>query len=152
MINTKSILQQYLERTKNDLLASYRSKGLRASGSAENLTISVKSEGSGVSGTITGPIQWYFMENGRQPNKKKTKGQVYFLYQKLKEWQEQKGININAWLAARKIVYEGIKVPNAHNPGGVISDVVNDKWLDGLNNDLNNAIVSEYKSIIKSWQ
>lgn len=152
MINTKSILQETLTQAKNDLVSSYRSKGLNASGESENLTIDIDSNGYTVNGRISGPIQWYFMENGRQPNKDKSRGQIGFLYGILKRWAEQKGVKINAWMAARKIVYEGIKVPNRHNPGGVISDVINDEFISRLNDKLNAAVVSEYKSIIKSWQ
>ena len=36
------------------------------------------------------------------------------------------------FLAQRKIGTEGIRVPNRHNPGGVITDVVNDQLIDKI--------------------
>jgi hypothetical protein len=92
------------------------------------------------------------MEHGRRPNKKQTKGQIYFLSKILDTWAEQKGIKINTWLAAQKIVVHGIQVPNKHNPGGVISDVINQEWLDGVGKELGIAVVEEFKTIVKLWQ
>lgn len=151
-MNTSQILKEHLDKTRNDLIGSYRAKGLKASGSAENLIVDVANKGFETVGKIAGGVQWYHMQNGRKPNKKKTKGQIYFLYKILQVWAEQKGIQINEWLAAKKIVEKGIQVPNRHNPGGVISDVINDKWLEELNVKLRNSVVEEYKSIITRWQ
>ena len=145
------ILTDYLNETKVDLIQSYREKGLKASGRAEDLEIEVKSNGFDVTGKITGPIQWEFMQNGRRPNKKKTKGQIYFLSKILDEWADQKGININTWLAARKIVYKVIQEPNRHDPGGVISDVINDKWEQELINRIGLARIEDFKTIIRTW-
>ena len=146
------ILENYLKDTEGKLLANYNNIGLRASGDAENTNTVITRQGDSVHAAIEAPLQWYFMENGRKPNKNPSKGQIYFLSEILKDWQKAKGIAINTWLAATKIVNEGIKVPNKHNPGGVISNVINDTWMSELNKKLSFAVIDSYKTIIKSWQ
>lgn len=152
MKTTTQIVNDYMSQTKSDLIQSYRDKGLKASGGAENLTVNVVSSGDGVRGTIAAPIQWWFMQNGRKPNKNATTGQIYFLKEILDKWQEDKGITINTWLAAKKIVTKGITVPNRYNPGGVISDVVNSEWLNKLGDQLQAAKIEEFNTIIRQWQ
>jgi len=81
---------------------------------------------------------------------------IAFIYVKLLEWMKVKGIeDINPWMAARKIVREGIKVPNRHNAGGVISGVINEEWIDKLqikildvqNETYMDAVLSDLKSV-----
>ena len=81
---------------------------------------------------------------------------IAFIYVKLLEWMKVKGVtDINPWMAARKIVREGIKVPNKYNKGGVISGVINEKWIDDLNDKIfavqnetfMDAITSDLQSI-----
>ena len=88
-----------------------------------------------------------YMEEGRGPNKRQDRGMIAFIYVKLLEWMKVKGVtDINPWMAARKIVREGIKVPNRFNKGGVISGVINEQWMDDLNDkifDLQNEAFME---------
>lgn len=130
MSEYKTILDKILDETVDDLRRSMDQKELKASGKASrSLKKKVETSGSVTKGTIQGAIQWYFLERGRGPNRKQTPGQAKYLGILLKDWVKAKGIDINPFAAAWKIVREGIKVPNPHNPGGVISDVINKEWL-----------------------
>ena len=134
MSELSELISVELERTKGQLIAQSRALGLTASGSYErSLEVFVNQSGDNIKAGILGAEHVNFMEHGRGPNKKQDRGQIAFIYVKLLEWMKVKGItDINPWMAARKIVREGITVPNRYNAGGVVSGVINEKWLDDL--------------------
>jgi len=139
----------YLNKTLKDLIANYDRLGLRSSGRyANELKVLITKSGTMTIAKITGPIESYFMERGRGPNKDKSLKSVRALGHILEQWVKDKGIDVNPYAAANKIVNEGIKVPNPHNPGGVISDIINDKWKDDLSKLLKYDVVTSVKSDI----
>jgi hypothetical protein len=96
-----------------------------------------------------------YMELGRRPNKRQDRGMIAFMYVKILEWMKVKGVTgINPWMAARKIVTEGITVPNKHNAGGVLSGVINEDWMDRIqksiidyqNETIMTSVVASFKS------
>lgn len=132
------LIESEFEQTSKDLVRQYNSLGLRASGAYErSLESRVTEQGENINAVIMGAEHARFMEEGRGPNKRQDRGMIAFIYVKLLEWMKVKGVSdINPWMAARKIVREGIKVPNKHNRGGVISGVINEQWLDDLNDKI----------------
>lgn len=134
MINLGTVIQEYFEDTKGSLIDQYDSLGLRASGKyAESLLVTVEEEETKIRATIQGAEHVIWMEEGRGPNKRQDRGMIAFVYVKILEWMKVKGVsNINPWMTAKRIVEEGIKVPNPNNKGGVISGVINEEWLDDL--------------------
>jgi hypothetical protein len=122
-MNRKAIYTDYLERFKAALIENYDKLGLRASGKfAESLSYTINKNKL----TMYGAYHSLFMENGR--------GSGGFPPLKaIEEWIEVKrglpAIFVEkkkqfAYIIARKIAREGIQVPNQHNEGKVISDVV----------------------------
>jgi hypothetical protein len=125
----KDIVQYYLDTTKSDLIKNYKRMGLRASGKFERgLEVSVKDSGSSIHAEILSESHAYFMQQGRGSNKEQTAKQARSLGKILEQWVKDKGIDVNPYAAAWKIVRQGINVPNQHNKGGVITDVINDEW------------------------
>ena len=122
-MSREEIYTKYLERFKKDLIANYDKLGLRASGKfAEGLEYEIKGDKL----TMYGAKHSIFMEYGRGPG-------GFPPLKAIEEWIEVKRglppIFVEkkkqfAFLIARKIAKEGIKVPNEHNAGKVISDVV----------------------------
>jgi hypothetical protein len=135
MSKTKEILTLELNSTVGKLRENYESLGLRASGRwGRSLQTVVTDETYGFRGLIKGLDYTNQMVRGRGPNQNQSRGMIAFMYVKILEWMQVKGISdLNPWLVAQKIVREGIKVPNRHNPGTVISDVINDQWLEDIN-------------------
>lgn len=128
-----SIVNAYLEQTRKDLIASYQEKGLKASGRyAKGLTYEVEDTGTTINAFIESEGHVWYMEEGRKPNKEKTARQARSLGHILEQWVKDKGISVNPYAAAWKIVREGIQVPNRYNPGDVVEDVVTNEWFDGL--------------------
>jgi len=140
-------IKEYGNKTVKDLIKSYEDKGLRASGRyARELKSIVTKSGTKTNLKITGPIEAYFMEHGRAPNKVQNHQAVKNLGWHLQQWIADKGIDVNPYAAAHKIVYEGIQVPNPHNPGGVISDVVNEDWIDELKKIIGLDVITDIRS------
>ena len=157
MSELSDLINAELNKTVGDLVLQHKQLGLKASGSYErSLETYMEDNDDNIRAGILGAPHARYMEEGRGPNKRQDKGMIAFIYIKLLEWMKVKGItDINPWMAARKIVREGIKVPNRYNAGGVISGVINDEWLvdlqekilDVQNDSYMDAVLSELKSI-----
>lgn len=143
-MSLESKITDVLEKGKNDLIKSYSSKGLRASGKFErSLETFFKEKDNGFSFGILGANYADIMQNGRMPNKNKDSLKKFVGWAGstfLADWVKDKGLSISPFAVAWKIAREGIKVPNRFNPGGVISDVINDSFVE------------EFRQIIKFHQ
>lgn len=114
-------IEVLLTKLRDDIEASYKAKGLMASGNfAKELKLAVGSN----SAQITAPRYVGAMEGGRAAGRRPPVAII-------RDWiiaKNKMGANIPleaAYPIAKKIGEEGIKVPNEHNPGGVVSDVLN---------------------------
>ena len=125
MNSQEQIYIKYLEILKEKLISKYIELGLKASGSYEE---ELEEEVLPNKLIMWGAGHSYFMENGRNSGKFPPKNVI-------EDWIETKeGLPAVfkekkkqfAFLIARKIATEGIKVPNKHNKGNVVSDVVDD--------------------------
>ena len=154
MKNILDLVTEEMNVTKDLIAKSYNAKGLKASGKFErSLEVKIEQTSDGIKAKILGAYHTQFMQNGRRPNKKQTKGQIYFLYKILEQWAIDKGISINPYMAAKKTVYEGIKVPNPKNDGKFIDDVINESWLKQFSDKIRIAQIENIKSdILKQWQ
>lgn len=148
------IVKEYADKAVKALIQSYESKGLRASGRyARELKSIITKSGTKTNLKITGPIEAYFMEHGRGPNKVPSHQAVKNMGWYLQQWVEDKGISVNPYAAAHKIVYSGIQVPNQYNPGGVISDIINDDWFVELNKLLGFDVITDIRSdVLKQFK
>jgi hypothetical protein len=149
------ILNEWSERTKQELIDKYRSLGLKASGAFENgLTVETSEMKTAI---WTVPHTW-FMVNGRNKNQsndketiKKWVGWAGSTF--LKKWVADKGLDISPFAVAYKIAREGIRVPNQYNEGTLISSVINDNSISGLLSQMGIYIIKDIKTDIqKTWQ
>ena len=134
------IISNYLEETKAQLIQSYISKGLKASGSFERgLQSSVRDTGRTIHGEITSEGHAWFMQEGRKPNKKASeedwKKWAYWATNEdisgggfLKKWMRDKGIVGNAFMMAYGIAKRGSSVPNPYNQGNLFTDIFTEQW------------------------
>ena len=140
-------VEKYFNTTVKELIENYDRLGLRSSGRyARELKVVITKNGSKINAKITGPVESIFMEQGRGPNKDKSHKSVQALGHILEQWVKDKGIDVNPYAAAHKIVNKGITVPNPHNKGGVISDIINDEWKQGLTDMLRFDVIKGIKS------
>ncbi|MBE8727973.1 hypothetical protein C4F50_23905 [Flavobacterium sp. KB82] len=136
--DNEAIYNKYLEMLRVKLIAKYDELGLRASGLyADSLEPEV---------TPTKMIMWgadhsYYMENGRASGKFPPYNPDTGTFDEISEWVDKKGIlpadfaenkKGFVFLVARKIATEGITVPNEHNKGKVITEVVDDFLANDL--------------------
>ncbi len=147
-------VKEYGDKAVKDLIDNYNKLGLRASGRyARELKSVVTTSGTKTNLTITGPIEAIFMEQGRGPNKVQSHQAVKNLGWYLQQWVADKGIDVNPYAAAHKIVYQGITVPNPNNPGGVISDIINDQWFAELNKVIGFDVITRIESdVLKQFK
>ena len=149
------ILSEWAERTKQELIDKYKSMGLKASGAFEDGLTTETDENSTKIWTV--PHTWY-MVNGRNQNIKQDKESIkkwvgWAGSTFLKKWVEDKGLDISPFAVAYKIAREGIRVPNQHNDGTLISSVINDNSIDGLLSKMGIYVIKDIKTEIqKAWQ
>lgn len=125
-------IEVLLTKIRDDIEASYKAKGLMASG---NFAKELKLVVSGNSAKITAPRYVGAMEGGRAVGKRPP----LWIIRKWIEDKNKQGANIPltaAYPIAKAIGEEGIKVPNSHNPGGVVSDVLNPARVLKLQNEI----------------
>ena len=159
MPTINEIVTTWLDEKEGAVKQSYLSKGLKASGRfGESLENEVTTLPYSVNAKMTGLNYGYFMQNGREPTKGGGGGVT--LKEMIRQWIDDKGIvpkdNISldslAFLIARKIHRDGIKVPNKFNPGGVFSDVFTKKSIAELGTSIGSQFLLETKSnILKSF-
>ena len=149
------ILNEWAERTKQELIDKYKSMGLKASGAFEDGLSTETDENSTKIWTV--PHTW-FMVNGRGANSKQSEEDVkkwvgWAGSTFLKKWVDDKGLSISPFAVAYKIAREGIRVPNQYNDGTLISSVINDNSIERLLSDMGIFTIKDIKSeIIKTWQ
>lgn len=125
-------IEVLLTKLRDDIEASYKAKGLMASG---NFAKELKLVVSGNNARITAPRYVGAMEGGRAVGKRPP----LWIIRKWIEDKNKQGANIPlsaAYPIAKLIGEEGIKVPNSHNPGGVVSDVLNPARVLKLQNEI----------------
>lgn len=125
-------IEVLLTKIRDDIEASYKAKGLMASGNfAKELKLVVGRN----SAQITAPRYVGAMEGGRAVGKRPP----LWIIRKWIEDKNKQGANIPlsaAYPIAKAIGESGIKVPNSHNPGGVVSDVLNPARVLKLQNEI----------------
>lgn len=145
---------------QRELVLNYDKLGLRASGKwANELENFYNETGNGYRFGILGASYSDIMENGRRPNKKQNKeslrkwvgwaGSTF-----LKDWVDNKGLTISPFAVAWKIAREGVKVPNAFNSGGLVTDVINEQSVEQfaeiIRFDVIESISSEVKGVFSN--
>nr|DAE20440.1 MAG TPA: hypothetical protein [Siphoviridae sp. cttOT32] len=125
-------IEVLLANLRDDIEASYKAKGLMASG---NFAKELKLVVSGNNARITAPRYVGAMEGGRIADKRPP----LWIIRKWIEDKNKQGASIPltaAYPIAKAIGEFGIKVPNSHNPGGVVSDVLNPARVLKLQNEI----------------
>lgn len=125
-------IEVLLTKLRDDIEASYKAKGLMASG---NFAKELKLVVDGNNARITAPRYVGAMEGGRAVGKRPP----LWIIRKWIEDKNRQGANIPltaAYPIAKAIGEFGIKVPNSHNPGGVVSDVLNPARVLKLQNEI----------------
>jgi hypothetical protein len=152
-LKADDIIQDWLNDTKGALIVNYDKLGLRASGRwANSLDTFIEKKQNNFAAGILGEHYTQYLENGRLPTTKGTiPGKLRGI---IKNWIKVKGIvprdNISidslAYLITRKIHKFGIKVPNAFNTGGLLSNVITNDKIKQLMDKLGSYYLNEIKT------
>jgi len=144
-----------MEQRKAVLLSNYESKGLKASGAfGQGVRIEPRQDGS----SMYAPIQVLMMTEGRKPNTnqdpkalKKFVGWAGSTF--LKKWVSDRGLQVSPYAVAWSIARNGVKVPNAHNDGRLLTDTFTQESKQELFKSITRSYVTELKTDIHNlWQ
>ena len=155
MSDMKKILNSWLSQTKIDLRRNYVRTKRKASGNwGRELKEFTKSEPNKIKAGMMAPKYTGAITDGRSPNKnqdpeaiRKWVGWAGSTF--LAEWVKNKGVSANPFAVAYKIATEGWQIPNKHNKGDLVSNVLTDKWIESLNKSLSLYFVENFKSDFK---
>lgn len=132
-----TILNSNGKQIVKDLQDSMKSKGLDASGkTSRSITYQVEESLTKATLRIMANRSIGALEFGRKAGKRPPRVDI-------EGWADSKPNVMNkgpkkltrdqkVFLAQRKIGRDGIQVPNKHNPGGVITDVINDQLINKI--------------------
>lgn len=154
-MSAQLIINKWLQDTQKELVRNYDRLGLRASGKwADSLESFYSQQKGNIKAGILGESYTEQLENGRRPNQKSSEEEIrkwvgWAGNTIIKDWVEDKGLDLNPFAVAYKIAREGWNVPNKHNKGGLVTDVVTDERIDELNNKLALFYIGEIRSDIK---
>jgi len=144
----KKELDSFGKQTTKDLVLNYIKMGLKASGAFESGLVYETSDSSI---EIKAPLHARAMETGRRAGSLPPVDDI-LKWVKLGKIVKKDDITDEqlAWAIARKIQRDGIKVPNKHNVGKVISSILLDgriaKLLEEIQKkELNNVEVEIFK-------
>ena len=159
MAQQDEIIRVWLAETRGQLIENYLRLGLKASGQwANSLESFQEKTATGQKLGIIGQDYTDQLENGRLPNKNQGEkalrawvgwaGSTF-----LAQWVKDKGLPHNPFAVAWKIAKKGWDVPNQHNAGGLVSDVITDEWIGELGSKLINASINDIRSdILKQFK
>ncbi len=145
---SKEVLQKEFESLKEDLIQSYDSKGMRASGKWANELEVVVEENRG---TLLGLEYSQQLETGRSSGKQPPSSVIeQWIYDKGIDSTIESNISVKslAYLIARKIGREGWK---RENHGGVelITQTITDKRLEEILSSVSDAALIAYSTDIQ---
>jgi len=157
----EEIINNWLTQLETDLIKNYDRLGLRASGRwAKSLDKFIDNKNNKISLGIKGERYTGALEYGRKKTTS-TQASSPTLREQIRKWIDDKGITPKdkiskdslAYLIARKIHKEGIKVPNKYNAGGLVTDVITKKRIQELNKAIGLNLIATFKSdIIKDFK
>jgi hypothetical protein len=158
-MNVETIISSWLDGVQKDLTINYKRLGLKASGGWPKQLEQFQEVSAGrIRAGMLGANYTQWIENGRGPNRDQSKeglkawvgwaGSTF-----LKQWVKDKKINISPFAVAWKIALRGWKVPNQHNAGGLVSDVITKDRIQELNRALIFSVIEDFRSeVIKEFK
>lgn len=151
-------VNEWSNENKTMLIEKYDEMNLRASGQwAESLKQTTQDTGDAINTTMTGEDYTVQITEGRAPNSDQSPGALQAFTgwagsTFIKEWVNDKGLNLNPYAVARNIAVNGWKSPNSHNTQDVVSAVLTDarkkELMDKLGKDFQMKVNNYVKYII----
>jgi hypothetical protein len=101
------VLREELEDLKQRIIANHRQAGQVASGKT---IASMQVNVDGDTGELVGRKQFWNLETGTAPWRNPTNQVPYSFHAIIEQWIKDKGLNLNAWAVAYKIIHEGTEL------------------------------------------
>lgn len=136
MTDVRQNITTWVDETKKALIDEYVSSGRKASGQwAKELSDETTVTFDKVNIKILGAAYTGALVNGRKPNQNKENIRAFVGWAGstfLAQWVKDKGIKASPYAIAYSIARNGIKVPNQHNDGKLIDNVITDERIAKL--------------------
>ncbi len=148
-------VEQWMEERKQQLIANYDAIGLRASGNwPTTLKSTVNNDGFKLKLSMSAADYSQQMIKGRGKNANQDKEAIrawvgWAGSTVLKDWVNQKGLNISPFAVAYSIARRGINVPNTHNNGKLMDGVISETTLNELLKIVGTDIIESIKDDLK---
>ena len=140
-----SEVTKIVKGVRDEIVANYYKMKLNASGEFAEKTQVVE---DGKSIKIVAPSYVYQMEDGRRAG---TMPPVSVIRKWIRDKNANAGTDIPeeaAWAIAYVIKRDGIRVPNPHNAGGVVSSILNPALIQRITLDINKIISARVLTIL----
>ena len=113
----RHIVAEELEQARKNISDNIEREGKRASGKTqESMAVAVADEGSAVVGTLSGRAYFGALETGSKPWATQYKRVPLFFVEIIGDWIADKGLDLNPFAVATKIMREGSK---QHREGAI---------------------------------
>lgn len=140
-----SEVTKIVKDVRDEIVANYYKMKLNASGEFAEKTQVVE---DGKSIKIVAPSYVYQMEDGRKAG---TMPPVSVIRKWIRDKNANAGTDIPeeaAWAIAYAIKRDGIRVPNEHNAGRVVSSILNPALIQRITVDINKIITAKVLTIL----
>ena len=144
--DTGAVLAGAFERLRSRISGNIESTGRKASGrTQESLRVEVVADAQGFSATLFGRPFFGALETGSRPWRKQYEHPPRFFRAIVAEWINDKGLDLNPYLVARKIMREGSALYRAGGQPDVYSDEI-PLTIEEIRNAIATAFVTPVKT------
>lgn len=110
-MDIKQTLSEQLNDLRLRIIENHIRAGQKASGrTIQSMQVVVEDMGDSVVGTLYGRQYFQNLETGNKPWKNPTTKVPRFFHDIIDQWISDKGLSLNAWAVAYKIIHEGTKL------------------------------------------
>ena len=148
-------IEQWMQERQIKLIENYDVLKLRASGKwVQSLNPIINKEVFKTRSRMEGADYSQQMIKGRGQNQKQDKESIkawvgWAGRNVIKDWVDQKGLNLNPFAVAMNIAKKGIIVPNPHNNGKLMDGVITDENLKELLLIVGGEVISSLRDDLK---
>ena len=140
----RQIVAEELEQARKNISENIEREGKRASGKTqESMVVSVADEGTATIGTLSGRSYFGALETGSKPWATQYKRVPLFFAEIIGDWIADKGLDLNPFAVATKIMREGSK---QHREGAITT--VYSEEIDATLERINKRVMGVFDATI----
>lgn len=140
----RQIIAEELEQARKNISENIEREGKRASGKTqESMVVSVADDGTATVGTLSGRSYFGALETGSKPWATQYKRVPLFFAEIIGDWIADKGLDLNPFAVATKIMREGSK---QHREGAITT--VYSEEIDATLERINKRVMGLFDTVL----